>query len=265
MLILEVMFMTYKVKEVADWVGVSVRTLHHYDEIGLLQPESVNHAGYRLYTDRELERLQQILFFRELGFSLQEIKAFLDSPDFDRKRALESHKTLLLQKKKRLNDIINTVNQTLQSLEGGNEMSKQEMFEGFDMTPIEEHKKQYSAEARLKYGDNVMDESEKKTNAYSKEDWAKIFAKTEAIYAKIIASMDNGPADPQVQKGVGALRQSITDHYYNCTPEIFRGLGDLYVMDERFTANIDKYHEGLAAFLQKAMHYYCDELASQNE
>src|SRR4051794_6613571 len=111
--------MPYKVKEVADLVGVSVRTLHQYDEIGLLVPESVNQAGYRLYTERELERLQQILFFREIGFSLHEIKEILDRPEFDRKRALEAHKELLLEKKKRLEDIIFTVDKTIQSIEGG--------------------------------------------------------------------------------------------------------------------------------------------------
>jgi DNA-binding transcriptional MerR regulator len=109
----------YKVKEVADLPGVSVRTLHHYDQIGLLVPKSANPSGYRFYTDSELERLQQILFFREIGFSLQKIKTFLDSPEFDRKRALEAHKELLPDKKKRLEDIIDTVTLTLQSIEVG--------------------------------------------------------------------------------------------------------------------------------------------------
>lgn len=135
----------YKVKEVADFVGVSIRTLHHYDEMGLLSPESVNQAGYRLYTDHELERLQQILFFKEIGFSLQEIKMMLDRPDFDRKRALEVHVDVLLQKKKRLEEMIATVYRTIQSIEGGLKMSPQEMFEGFDITAIEEKKRKYVA------------------------------------------------------------------------------------------------------------------------
>lgn len=256
---------SYKVKEVADLVGVSVRTLHHYDEIGLLTPESVNQAGYRLYSDRELERLQQILFFREIGFSLQEIKKILDDPDFDRKRALQSHKELLLEKKKRLEAIIETVDKTIESIEGGYEMSKKDMFEGFDMTPIEEHKRKYAAEARQKYGDAVMDAVEKRTDNYTKDDWAQIMAKSGSIFAKVIAAMDRGPADPQVQEAVGELRQWITDHFYDCTTEIFRGLGDLYVTDERFTANIDKYKPGLAAFLREAMHIYCDRLGRSFE
>ncbi|WP_442601843.1 MerR family transcriptional regulator [Paenibacillus sp. KN14-4R] len=252
--------MTYKVKEVADIAGVSVRTLHHYDEIDLLTPQSVNQAGYRLYTEHELKRLQHILFFKEIGFSLEEIKRILDSPEFDQKQALLTHKELLEQKKKRLEDIIQTVNNTIEALEGGSQMSKQEMFEGFDMSAIEEHKNKYEAEAREKYGDSTMDAVNKRTNAYSKGDWSHIMGENERIYAKVIAGMDNGPDDPMVQEAVAALRQWITTNFYDCTPEIFYGLGDLYVMDERFTANIDKHKEGLAAFLREAMHVYCDNL-----
>lgn len=193
--------MPYKVKEVSGIAGVSVRTLHHYDEIGLLTPGAVNEAGYRFYTDRELEKLQQILFFREIGFSLKEIKAILDSPSFDRKSALEAHRELLLEKKRRLEGIIDTVTRTIQSIEGGGKMSDKALFDGFDMTPIEEHKKKYAAEVRQKYGDAAMDAVEKRTNTYTKEDWARITAKNDAINAKIIAAMERGPADPQVQEG----------------------------------------------------------------
>ena len=186
----------------------------------------------------------------------------MDSPGFDSKRVLEAHKELLLQKKKRLEDIIDTVNKTIQSVEGEIEMSKKDMFEGFDMTAIEEHKKKYAAEARQKYGDAAVEAVEKRTDKYSKEDWAKMMAKNESINAKINAAMDKGPADPQVQEAVRELRQWITDHFYDCTPEIFRGLGDLYVTDERFTANIDKHKAGYALFLREAMHIYCDRLDS---
>ncbi|MED4604239.1 MerR family transcriptional regulator [Paenibacillus validus] len=257
--------MPYKVKEVSEIAGVSVRTLHHYDEIGLLTPGAVNSAGYRFYTEREMERLQQILFFREIGFSLNEIKAILDSPGFDRKSALEAHRELLLEKKRRLDGMIDTVTRTIQSIEGGSAMSDKELFEGFDMTPIEEHKKKYAAEARQTYGDATMDAIEKRTNAYTKEDWARITARNEAINAKIIAAMERGPADPEVQEGVGELRQYITEHFYDCTLEIFRGLGDLYVTDGRFTANLDKNKPGYAAFLQKAMHVYCDREEREGE
>jgi DNA-binding transcriptional MerR regulator len=253
--------MSYKVKEVSNLVGVSVRTLHHYDEIGLLNPEFVTSAGYRLYSDNNLERLQQILFFKELDFSLQEIKSIMDSPGFDRKKALNVHKKLLIEKKKRLERLIESVEKTMESIEGGIEMSQKEMFDGFDMSEIERHKEKYAEETREKYGaSDAYKESTKKTSTYAKEDWARIMARNEAINNKIIANMDKGPADPIVQEGIAELRQHITDSYYNCTLEIFRGLGDLYVEDERFTANIDKNKPGYAQFLREAMHYYCDNL-----
>jgi DNA-binding transcriptional MerR regulator len=187
--------MKYKVKEVAALGGVTVRTLHHYDEIGLLKPESNSPAGYRLYSDQNLQTLQQILFFREIGFDLLEIKHILDRPDFNRKRALESHRELLTAKKQRLQDMINTVDKTLNELKGGAQMEKEDWFEGFDMSPIEEHKKKYAAEARQKYGDATMDAVEKRTNKYTKEDWAEIMAKNDSINAKIVARMDQGPTD----------------------------------------------------------------------
>lgn len=255
------MLMFYKVKEVSKIVGISVRALHHYDEIGLLKPENLTEAGYRLYSDKDLERLQQILFFKELDFSLQEVKEILDNPNFDRKRALKSHKELLVEKKKRIEKIIKSVEKTIDSIEGEIEMDKKEMFDGFDMSEIERIKEKYAEEAKAKYGNTeAYKESEEKTSKYTKEDWNNIQKSTEEIYKKIIDNMDKGVADPKVQAAVGELRQQITDNFYNCTPEIFRGLGDLYVADERFTKNIDKYKEGLAAFLKEAMHYYCDNI-----
>ncbi|PKM76729.1 MAG: MerR family transcriptional regulator [Firmicutes bacterium HGW-Firmicutes-15] len=253
--------MPYKVKEVADMIGVSVRTLHHYDKIGLLKPEYISPAGYRLYTDNDLERLQQILFFKEIDFNLQEIKDILDSPGFDRKRALTAHKELLIEKRVRLNKIIKSVENTLYSIEGDIEMNKNEMFDAFDMSEIKKHQEKYAEEARQKYGDtDPYKESQKKTSRYTKEDWAVIMAEQDENYKKIRSLMDKGPADPEVQKAIRDKRQHITDYYYNCTPEIFRGLGEMYVNDPRFTANIDKYGVGLAKFMQEAMQIYCDNL-----
>ncbi|MET3293175.1 UNVERIFIED_CONTAM: DNA-binding transcriptional MerR regulator [Brevibacillus sp. OAP136] len=253
--------MAYKVKAVAELVGISVRTLHHYDEIGLLKPDSTTPSGYRLYTDENLETLQQILFFKEIGFNLQEIKAILDNPAFDRKHALQSHRELLLQKKQRLEEMIRTVDKTIESIEGGSKMETDKMFEGFSMEEIEKHRETYADEARRLYGKEIVDESEKRTSAYTKDDWESINDQWNDIYQQVIAGMPNGPADPRVQAAVARLRAHITANFYDCTPEVFRGLGDLYVQDERFTKNIDKHHPGLAAFLRDAMHVYCDRLA----
>ncbi|MFC0189641.1 MerR family transcriptional regulator [Fictibacillus aquaticus] len=248
----------YKVKEMADLSGVSVRTLHHYDEIGLLIPDSFSPSGYRLYSKTNLERLQQILFFKELGFGLVQIKEILDQPGFDRKEAMMAHKELLIKRKNRLESIIETVEKTIQSIEGGLKMKEKEMFDGFSMEDIQKHKEKYSKEARKKYGAAIVSETERKTDSYTKEDWANISSKTEEIYKKIASRMDYGPEDEEVQQEVGKWRQLITDNFYDCTFDIFRGLGDLYVDDPRFTKNIDKHKKGLASFLKDAMHVYCD-------
>lgn len=253
--------MPHMVGEIAELVGISVRTLHHYDRIGLLKPESVSPAGYRLYGDGDLEKLQQILFFRELGFGLKETKEIINQPGFDRKKALRTHRELLLEKRQRLEALIDSVDQTLQSIEGGKEMEKREMFAAFDLSEIERHKEKYAAETRRLYGHTAAyKESEERTARYTKEDWAVIMQRQSELYTRIASLMDNGPADPQVQAAVGEWRQHLTDSFYNCTPEIFRGLGDLYVNDARFTANIDKIKPGLAAFMREAMHIYCDNL-----
>ncbi|TLS36061.1 MerR family transcriptional regulator [Pseudalkalibacillus caeni] len=250
--------MEYRVKEVADLAGVSVRTLHHYHEIGLLVPASTSSSGYRLYTEDNLERLQQILFFKELGFSLSGVKEILEKPDFDRKAALTTHKELLVKKRARLDEIIETVEKTLSSIEGGIKMADKDMFKGFDMEEIERHQKKYSEEAKQKYGRKMVEAVEEKTSQYGIDDWETINAMTNSIYKKIGDRMEHGPADPAVQEEVAKWRQLITDHFYECTTDIFRGLGDLYVMDERFTKNIDRHKEGLAAFLREAMHVYCE-------
>ena len=145
--------------------GISVRMLHHYDKINILKPNCINSSGYRLYTNKEIERLQQILFFKELDFTLQEIKSILDNPYFDRKKALISHKELLLEKKLRLEKIIHTVNKTINSIERGVDMNKNEMFNSFDSSEIDEHRKKYAKETKEKYGDtNAYKESKDKTS-----------------------------------------------------------------------------------------------------
>ncbi|MDP4089110.1 MAG: MerR family transcriptional regulator [Bacillota bacterium] len=253
--------MTYKVKEVSTIAGVSVRTLHHYDEIGLLKPEFVTSAGYRLYSDRDLERLQQILFFKELDFDLQEIRDILSSPGFDRKSALKAHKELLIEKRKRLERIIQSVDKTIDSIGGGIEMSKKEMFESFDMSEIEKHQEKYAEEVKRKYGStDAYKESQKKTAKYSKEDWARIIGRQGEIYRGLAGLMDREPSHPEVQELVAQARQQITENFYNCTPEIFAGLGEMYVNDERFTANIDKFKPGLAVFLRDAIRVYCNNI-----
>lgn len=257
--------MNYKVKELAQLAGVSVRTLHHYHQIGLLTPSSITSSGYRIYNDGDLERLQQILFFKELDFNLSEIKEIIDSPNFDRKHALKNHRELLYEKKKRLEKIIESVDKTIDVMEGKRVMDNKEMFEGFDVSEIEKHKEKYAQETKERYGDtDAYAESERRTSKYSKEDWARIMGRQGEIYNKLAALMDKEPSNSEVQKIIEENRQHITDAFYNCTVEIYRGLGQLYVNDQRFTKNIDKFKDGLAKFLSDAIKIYCDNAEKED-
>ncbi|MBD5637867.1 MerR family transcriptional regulator [Clostridium botulinum] len=257
--------MHYKVKEVADMAGISVRMLHHYDKIGLLKPDSINSAGYRIYTNENLDRLQQILFFKELNFPLQEIKIILDSPTFNRKEALKTHRQLLLEKKIRLEKIIQSVDKTIDNIEGGIKMDKKEVLRVFDITQIEEHQKKYSREVKEKYGNtSAYKESNEKTSKYTKEDWSNIMKDWDIIYKKLASLMDKAPASSEVQEAIHQFRQHISKNFYDCTPEIFKGLGEIYVNDERFTDNIDKYKVGLSKFLREAINVYCDNIVDEN-
>lgn len=251
--------MTYTIKKIADIAGISIRTLHHYDQIELLKPEGVSSSGYRLYSDSDLEKLQQILFLKELDFDLKEIKNIIESPDYDKRKALVSHRELLLKKKKRLNEVIKSIEKTIYSTERGRKMKKKDMFEAFDMSEIEKHKAKYAKEVKEKYGKTeAYRESQEKTEQYKKEDWARIKSSGDEIYKKIISLMDKGPKDNGVQNAIGEWRGHITDNFYNCTLDIFRGLGEMYVADERFKKFYENMQPGLAEFMRDAINIYCD-------
>lgn len=249
--------MALTVKAVAELAGISVRTLHHYDEIGLLKPAGQSAAGYRLYSREDLERLQQILFFRELEFSLKEIAAILGSPGFDRRQALLAHREALLQRKARIERLIATVDRTLTAMEREDapmdtREEMKELFDGFDPGEYEE-------EARQRWGGSrEFQESAERTRRYTRQDWQRIAAEAGEIYGSIARLMDRDPGDPAVQEWVGRWHKHISQWYYDCSLEVFRGLGEMYVQDERFTRNIDKTKPGLARFLRDAMQIYCD-------
>ncbi|MFN8674642.1 MAG: MerR family transcriptional regulator [Candidatus Sericytochromatia bacterium] len=251
--------MPYKIKEVADISGVTVRTLQHYDNIGLLKPNFLSEKGYRLYNQESIEKLQQILFFKELDFSLDEIKSILNNPNFDKKKALESHKELLLKKRKRLDKIIKSVEETIYSINGGHKMTNKDVFKAFQMKEIVEHKEKYAEEVKQKWGHtDAYKESEKKVSKYTKEDWERINNKNAEVYKIIIDNMYKGSSNPIIQEAIGALRQNITDNFYNCTKEIFAGLGEMYVDDERFRAFYENIapNKNLAEFLRDAIRIY---------
>lgn len=246
----------YRVKEISELTGISVRMLHHYDKIGLLRPTAISESGYRLYNDNDLNLIQQILIYRELDFSLKEIKEILGNENLDLKERLKTQKQLIIDKRNRLNKIVETIENTIKDIEGEFIMNKKGMFEGFD---IEKHNKLYEDEVEKKYGESdTYKESKKKTSKYSKEDWNNIIGEIDGVYRELAELKDRDVSDERVQELVHNWRMLITKNFYNCSVEIFRGLADMYIYDERFTKNIDKYGEGFTNFLSEAMKYYCD-------
>ncbi|ENQ3106109.1 MerR family transcriptional regulator [Bacillus cereus] len=240
--------MTMKVKEVADLVGISVRTLHHYDEIGLLTPEETTESGYRLYSDDNLETLQQILFFKELGFPLKKIKEIINNPSFDRQEALVLHRKMLIEKRSRLDKVIATIDKTIQHSKGEIQMTNKEKFEGFDFS-----QNPYEQEARERWGNEAVDKANKAASSMTKEKQEEY----NAIYRKLATLRSDSPESEQAQEAIQEWYNYLQNfgHY---SLDAFKGLGQMYVDDERFTKNIDQFGEGLAKFMCDAMAVYAD-------
>ncbi|MBQ1271584.1 MAG: MerR family transcriptional regulator [Clostridia bacterium] len=237
------------VKEVSRITGLSVRTLHHYDSIGLLKPAEVSEAGYRLYDKSSLERIQIIMLFRELEFPLREIAEIIDDPGFDTASAISQQIELLTMKRDRLNDIISLA-RILQT-KGADIMG----FSAFDKTQINE----YAAEAKAKWGNTeAYKEYEARSGGKTKDELNGFGAEMMDIFARMGSVRTSDPAGDEVQALVKELQQYITDHFYTCTKEILSGLGQMYVMDERFKKNIDAHGgEGTAEFVSEAIKIYC--------
>ncbi|MDC2864516.1 MerR family transcriptional regulator [Bacillus sp. BP-3] len=240
--------MIMRVKEVADLVGISVRTLHHYDEIGLLTPEETTESGYRLYSDDNLETLQQILFFKELGFPLKKIKDIINNPSFDRQEALVLHRKMLLEKRSRLDKVIATIDKTIQHSKGEIQMTNKEKFEGFDFS-----QNPYEQEARGRWGNEAVDKANKTASSMTKEKQEEY----NAIYRKLAALRDGSPESEQAQEAIQEW-YTYLQNFGHYSLDAFKGLGQMYVDDERFTKNIDQFGEGLAKFMRDAMAVYAD-------
>lgn len=245
--------MAYTVKQLADLSGVSVRTLHYYDEIDLLRPAHVGANGYRYYDRESLYRLQQILFFRELDVALSTIREVLDSPAFDRLQALEAHRRELVQRVRALNGWITTIDRTIMHLKGELTMSDNELFESFS----EEKQAQYEQEMREQYGNARVDDSLQRWNSLSQAQKDAIAVQRDTIFATIRDHMDEGHDSPAVQAQITALQQHI-GNYYECTVEGMRGLGQMYVDHPDFVATFERIRPGMAQFLQDAINHYCD-------
>jgi len=244
--------MGYKVGEVARLGRVSVRTLHHYDEIGLLEPSGRTESGYRSYSDADLERLQQILFFRELGLSLEDIAKAMNDPRFDRVEALVAQHDLLARKRDALTKMIDAVDKALAAAREGVTMNKEEMFEVFgDFDPSE-----YEDEVKERWGDtDAYAESARRTARYTKADWQRFKAENEANAARIVALFDAGvnPDDPQAIEVAEEARLLIDRWFYPLSKEMHAALGEMYVADPRFKEHYDSRREGLAQWFRDAI------------
>lgn len=247
--------MDYTVKQLADLADVTPRTLHYYDEIGLLRPSSIGENGYRYYNDTAALRLQQILFYRELDLSLDEIGAILASTGFDVEAALHQHRQALQQRISRLNHLIDTIDNTIQHLRGEKEMSTQELFQGFD----DETQARYEQEAAELYGAETVRESSRRWKSYTAEDKARIMAEGGQTYRDLAHMLDRDPADADVQAAMGRWHQHIRA-FYEPTPDILRGLGHAYEEQPEFAAFYEAIHPDMPGFLRRAIDRYVDML-----
>ncbi|MDX1659079.1 MAG: MerR family transcriptional regulator [Nitriliruptorales bacterium] len=239
------------VGEVAELANVTIRTLHHYDEIGLVKPSGRTDAGYRLYDRGDLERLQQVLFYRELGFALEDIKDLLDAPDFDRGRALRDQHELLMAEAGRLGQMITAVEHAIAAHEEGTTMSEEAMFEVFG-----EEQRQRRQEAAERWGEtDAWSESRRRTADYTKEDWEEVKAESEAIMVRIAEVYTTGaPPDAEpAMDAVEAHRRQIDERFYPCSHEMQVQLGEMYVADPRFRATYEELAEGLAEWVRDAI------------
>ena len=237
--------------DAAQRAGVSVRTLHHYDQIGLLHPSRVTGAGYRYYDERALLRLEQILFLRELDFPLEEIARMLDSPGYDARESMRRQRTLLCMKRQRMDAIIDRLDRAIRG-EGPAEL------EVFSMTEIEQKRAQYAEEAKARWGaTSAWQESEQRAQTRGAQDWHDAQAGMDALMREFAQVRHLPPEDERVQALVARWKAHITEHFYTCTDEILAGLGQMYTADERFRQNIDRAGEGTAACMARAIEVYC--------
>ncbi|MCR1897555.1 MerR family transcriptional regulator [Irregularibacter muris] len=249
--------MEYTVQKLAKLAGVSNRTLRYYDQIGILKPARINSSGYRIYGEKEIDQLQQILFYRELGVSLQIIKEIIISPGFDYRKALEEHHKTLLEQKERLDVLIANVEKTIGLKEGRNTMSDREKFEGFKKRVVEENEKKYGKEIREKYGEDTIDKSNAKMMNMTEEQYRDFKKLEEEISSTLAEAFQSGdPAGPLAQKVADLHKQWLSYTWNQYSKAAHAGLAQMYVEDERFRAYYDKEQPGIAEFLRDAILIY---------
>lgn len=247
--------MVYTVKKLAKIAGVSVRTLHYYDEIGLLKPSFIKENGYRYYEEKELLKLQQILFFKELEFSLEDIVRIITDPGFKTVEALADQKKFLELKKARIDGLLDTIDMTMNTLKGGEKiMNNNNTTIADTQNQIDEYKR----EAKKRWGHtDAYKQSEDRTKHWTKDDYKRLTENGKKFTQELADTMDKGFDSAEFQALIGKHYEGIGT-FYDCSLEMYRSIAEGYVSDTRFKAFYDKFRPGLAEFMQKAINYYCD-------
>ena len=255
--------MEYTVQKLGLLAGVSTRTLRYYDEIDILKPARINSSGYRIYGQQEVDRLQQILFYRELGVSLEEIKEIITSPNYDADHALREHRAKLLEKRAQLDALIANVEMTLAEREGKSKMSDKQKFEGFKQTLIDENEKKYGEEIRAKYGSDQIDKANARIKGMTEEQYAEVEQLGEDLLKTLAQAFATGnPGSELAQKAADMHRQWLSFYWDHYSSEAHAGIAQMYVDDPRFTAYYDKEQPGLAEFLRDAVVIYTGKQSS---
>jgi DNA-binding transcriptional MerR regulator len=251
--------MEYTVQKLGNLAGISTRTLRFYDEIGILKPARINSSGYRIYGQKEVDRLQQIMLYREMGVNLDTIKEIINSKAFNETAALKEHLDKLLAQKQQLDILIANVEKTIEYKEGRNQMNDKEKFNGFKQKLIDENEKKYGKEIREKYGEDQVNKSNQKLLNMTKEQYEEFEKLGQEVLDTLEAAFATGdPAGELGQKAADLHRQWLSYTWGSYSKEAHAGLAQMYVEDERFTAFYDKKQPGMAAFLRDAVMIYTD-------
>lgn len=250
--------MEYTVNKLAKLAGVSTRTLRYYGELGLLSPVRKSSNGYRIYGQKEVDRLQQILFYRELGVPLDEIKKIISSKDFDGAAALQSHLSALLAKRKQLDLLIANVEKSVMAAKGETIMSDKEKFDGFTQKMADDNERQYGVEIRAKYGNDAVDCSNAKVKGMSREQYAEVESLSLEVNETLKAAFEQGdPAGELAQKACELHKKWLCCFWEYYSREAHIGVTQMYVDNPRFTAYYDRIAAGCATFLRDAVLIYC--------
>lgn len=250
--------MEYTINKLAKLAGVTTRTLRFYDECGLLPPRRISSNGYRVYGQTEIDRLQQILFYRELGVELAEIGRILSEKDFDGGAALRNHLDALKAKRERLDTLITNVEKSIRAMKGEIEMSDAEKFEGFKQKLIDDNERQYGDEIRANYGNEAIDRSNAKVKGMTKEQYAEVERLSQELNDTLKAAFEQG--DPQSElagKACELHKRWLCFYWDSYSKEAHLGVTQMYVDGPRFTAYYDKIAPGCAVFLRDAVRIFC--------